>query len=89
MHNQIEEIYSRHSVRCPNLSTLLRLIFEQLHGLKVLDVSKIAIKCLPYSVTDLVHLTSLLIKDCQRLSPVASLKKFRALKTLDLSRCST
>ncbi|XP_010999667.1 PREDICTED: probable disease resistance protein At1g61300, partial [Populus euphratica] len=97
MHNQIEEICSSHSVRCPNLSTLLlcsnhrlRFIagsfFEQMHGLKVLDLSETAIECLPDSVSDLVGLTSLLLKHCRRLSRVPTLKKLRALKRLDLAR---
>jgi len=97
MHNQIQEICSIHSVRCPNLSTLLlcsnhrlRFIagsfFEQMHVLKVLDLSKTAIECLPDSVSDLVGLTSLLLKDCPRLSRVPTLKKLRALKRLDLAR---
>uniref|UniRef100_A0A6N2KAJ8 BED-type domain-containing protein n=1 Tax=Salix viminalis TaxID=40686 RepID=A0A6N2KAJ8_SALVM len=96
MHNQIEEICSRHSPRCPNLSTLLlceniqlgfiaNSFFKQLHGLKVLDLSRTNIECLPDSVSDLEGLTSLLLKDCQRLSSVPSLKKLRALTRLDLS----
>jgi len=96
MHNQIEEICSSHSPRCPNLSTLLlcnnyrlRLFagsfFEQMHGLKVLDLSRTFIECLPNFVSDLVGLTSLLLNDCMRLSHVPSLKKLRALKRLDLS----
>ncbi|KAG5223842.1 disease resistance protein [Salix suchowensis] len=96
MHNQIEKISSRHSPRCPNLSILflcdneeLRFIadsfFEQLHGLKVLDLSRTNIDSLPDSVSDLEGLTSLLLKDCRRLSSVPSLKKLRALKRLDLS----
>uniref|UniRef100_A0A6N2KAU8 Uncharacterized protein n=1 Tax=Salix viminalis TaxID=40686 RepID=A0A6N2KAU8_SALVM len=96
MHNQIEEICSRHSLRCPTLSTLLlcdnyrlRFIvdsfFDQLHGLKVLDLSRTNIECLPDSVSDLESLTSLLLKDCWSLSSVPSLKKLRALKRLDLS----
>uniref|UniRef100_A0A6N2KZW1 Uncharacterized protein n=1 Tax=Salix viminalis TaxID=40686 RepID=A0A6N2KZW1_SALVM len=96
MDNQIEEICSRHSPRCPNLSTLLLCknywlqfitdsFFKQLHGLKVLDLSRTNIECLPNSVTNLVCLTSLLLKNCRRLSLVPSLKKLRALKRLDLS----
>uniref|UniRef100_A0A6N2M2G8 Uncharacterized protein n=1 Tax=Salix viminalis TaxID=40686 RepID=A0A6N2M2G8_SALVM len=96
MHNQIEEIHSGHSPRCPNLSTLLlcenqslRFIadsfFKKLHGLKVLDLSRTAIQCLPDSVSDLEGLTSLLLIFCQKLSSVPSLKKLRALKRLDLS----
>uniref|UniRef100_A0A6N2KGQ8 NB-ARC domain-containing protein n=1 Tax=Salix viminalis TaxID=40686 RepID=A0A6N2KGQ8_SALVM len=96
MHNQIKEICSRHSPRCPNLSTLLLCdnyglqfiadsFFEQLHGLKVLDLSKTHIEYLPDSVSDMEGLTSLLLKHCRRLSSVPSLKKLRALKRLDLS----
>uniref|UniRef100_A0A6N2M6W5 Uncharacterized protein n=1 Tax=Salix viminalis TaxID=40686 RepID=A0A6N2M6W5_SALVM len=96
MHNQIEEIRSGHSPRCPNLSTLFLhdnrqlgfiadSFFKQLHGLKVLDLSRTNIECLPDSVSDLEGLTSLLLTDCWRLSSVPSLKKLRALKRLDLS----
>uniref|UniRef100_A0A6N2KW60 Uncharacterized protein n=1 Tax=Salix viminalis TaxID=40686 RepID=A0A6N2KW60_SALVM len=96
MHNQIEEICSSHSPRCPNLSTLFLRdnrqlgfiadsFFKQLHGLKVLDLSRTNIECLPDSVSDLEGLTSLLLTDCWRLSSVPSLKKLRALKKLDLS----
>uniref|UniRef100_A0A6N2KAL1 Uncharacterized protein n=1 Tax=Salix viminalis TaxID=40686 RepID=A0A6N2KAL1_SALVM len=70
MHNQIEEIHSGHSPRCPNLSTLFLRdnrqlgfiadsFFKQLHGLK--------------------------LKSCRRYNSVPSLKKLRALKRLDLS----
>uniref|UniRef100_A0A6N2KR35 Uncharacterized protein n=1 Tax=Salix viminalis TaxID=40686 RepID=A0A6N2KR35_SALVM len=97
MHNQIEEIHSGHSPRCPNLSTLFLRdneelgfiadsFFKQLHGLKVLDLSGTNIECLPDSVSDLEGLTSLLLTDCRRLSSVPSLKKLKALKRLDLSR---
>uniref|UniRef100_A0A6N2KWW2 Uncharacterized protein n=1 Tax=Salix viminalis TaxID=40686 RepID=A0A6N2KWW2_SALVM len=96
MHNQIEEIHSRHSPRCPNLSTLFlcgnrelgfiaESFFKQLHGLKVLDLSGTNIECLPDSVFDLEGLTSLLLKDCLRLSSAPSLENLRALKRLDLS----
>uniref|UniRef100_A0A6N2LWM2 AAA+ ATPase domain-containing protein n=1 Tax=Salix viminalis TaxID=40686 RepID=A0A6N2LWM2_SALVM len=96
MHNKIEEIHSGHSLRCPNLSTLFLSdneelgfiadsFFKQLHGLKVLDLSRTNIDSLPDSVSDLEGLTSLLLKGCRRLSSVPSLKKLRALKRLDLS----
>uniref|UniRef100_A0A6N2KGN0 Uncharacterized protein n=1 Tax=Salix viminalis TaxID=40686 RepID=A0A6N2KGN0_SALVM len=52
----------------------------QLHGLKVLDLSRTNIECLPGSVSNLEGLTSLLLKYCQTLSSVPSLKKLRALK---------
>nr|XP_034897062.1 probable disease resistance protein At4g27220 [Populus alba] len=96
MLNEIEEIPSSHSPRCPNLSTLFlrdneRLgfiadsFFIQLHGLKVLDLACTGIKNLPDSVSDLVSLTALLLNKCENLSHVPSLKRLRALKRLDLS----
>jgi disease resistance protein RPS2 len=97
MQNKIEEIPSSHSPMCPNLSTLflcdnrgLRFVadsfFKQLHGLKVLDLSCTGIENLPDSVSDLVSLTALLLKKCENLRHVPSLKKLMALKRLDLSR---
>jgi len=91
-----KEIPSRHSPRCPNLSTLLlcdntalRFIadsfFTQLHGLKVLDLSCTDITELPDTVSELVSLNALLLKECRNLSHVPSLEKLRALKRLDLS----
>jgi hypothetical protein len=95
MKNKIGEIPSSYSPRCPFLSTLLlcenRLLgfiadsfFKQLHGLKVLDLSRTGIKNLPDSISDLVSLTALLLKECKYLRHVPSLKKLRALKRLDL-----
>ena len=97
MRNEIEEIPSSYSPRCPNLSTLLLCknhllgfiadsFFKQLHGLKVLDLSCTGIKNLPDSVSDLVSLTALLLRKCDNLRYVPSLKKLRALKRLDLAR---
>jgi len=95
MHNQIEKIPSGHSPRCPNLSTLLlcgnQLVliadsfFEQLHELKVLDLSYTGITKPPDSVSELVNLTALLLIGCKMLRHVPSLEKLRALKRLDLS----
>ncbi|XP_011014395.1 PREDICTED: probable disease resistance protein At4g27220 isoform X2 [Populus euphratica] len=95
MCNQIEEIPSRHSPRCPSLSTLLLLrnplvhvadsFFDQLRGLKVLDLSHTGITKLPDSVSELVNLTALLLNECRKLSHVPSLKKLKVLKRLDLS----
>ncbi|XP_073262864.1 probable disease resistance protein At4g27220 [Populus alba] len=96
MHNQIEEIPSSHSPRCPYLSTLLLCrnlemqfiadsFFEQLHGLKVLDLSYTGITKLSNSVSELVSLTALLLIGCKMLRHVPSLEKLRALKRLDLS----
>ncbi|PNS94248.2 hypothetical protein POPTR_018G145578v4 [Populus trichocarpa] len=94
MNNQIEEIPSRHSPKCPNLSTLLLCgnplvliadsFFEQLHGLKVLDLSSTGITKLSDSVSELVNLTALLINKCMKLRHVPSLEKLRALKRLEL-----
>ncbi|XP_073262659.1 probable disease resistance protein At4g27220 [Populus alba] len=97
MRNEIEEIPSSYSPRCPYLSTLflcdndkLRFVadsfFKQLHGLKVLDLSCTGIENLPDSVSDLVSLTALLLNYCKKLRRVPSLKKLRELKRLDLSR---
>jgi disease resistance protein RPS2 len=96
MHNQIEEVPSTYSPRCPGLSTLLLcrnsklqfiadLFFEQLHGLKILDLSYTNITKLPDSVSELVSLTALLLIGCRMLRHVPSLEKLRALKRLDLS----
>uniref|UniRef100_A0A6N2KG96 BED-type domain-containing protein n=1 Tax=Salix viminalis TaxID=40686 RepID=A0A6N2KG96_SALVM len=95
MQNKFIQIPPCHSPMCPNLSTLLlrqnqhlRFIadsfFKQLHGLKVLDLSRTGIKNLPDSVSDLVTLTTLLLKGCHMLRNVPSLKKLTALKRLDL-----
>jgi disease resistance protein RPS2 len=97
MQNKIEEIPSSHSPMCTNLSTLflcdnrgLRFVadsfFKQLHGLMVLDLSRTGIENLPDSISDLVSLTALLLKKCENLRHVPSLKKLMALKRLDLSR---
>jgi hypothetical protein len=97
MQNNIEEIPSSYSPRCPNLSTLFLCdneglgfiadsFFKQLNGLKVLDLSRTGIKNLPDSVSDLVSLTALLLSKCENLRHVPSLKKLRALKRLDLYR---
>jgi len=73
--NQIKEISSRHSPRCPSLSTLLlhynrelELIadtFFKQHGLKILDLSHKVIEKLPDSVSNLVGLTALLLVGCE------------------------
>ena len=93
--NHIKEIPSRHSPRCPRLSTLLlhynielRLIgeafFEQLHELKILDLSYTDIVIMPDSVSNLVRLTALLLIGCNKLRHVPSLEKLREMRRLDL-----
>ena len=95
--NQIKEISSRHSPRCPTLSTLLlhynrelELIadtfFKQLHGLKILDLSHTVIEKLPDSVSNLVGLIALLLVGCEKLTDVPSLEKLREMRRLDLYR---
>ena len=87
--NQIEEIPSSHSPRCPNLSTLLLCLnqglrfiansfFKHLLGLKVLDLSYTFIEKLPDSVSDLISLTTLLLIGCENLRDVPSLKNLRS-----------
>jgi disease resistance protein RPS2 len=87
--NQIEEIPSSHSPRCPTLSTLLLCLnqglrfiadsfFKHLLGLKVLDLSYTFIEKLPDSVSDLISLTTLLLIGCENLRDVPSLKNLRS-----------
>ncbi|KAG5224289.1 disease resistance protein [Salix suchowensis] len=95
-HCHLEEIPSSQSPRCPNLSTLLLCdnrglqfitdsFFTHLRGLKVLDLSCTGIIELPDSVSELVSLTALLLKECDKLRHVPSLEKLGSLKRLDLS----
>ncbi|KAG5224012.1 disease resistance protein [Salix suchowensis] len=99
MKNKIKKLPSSYSPMCPNLSTLLlcqnhQLVFiadsffKQMHGLKVLNLSKTGIEKLPESVSDLVSLIALLLNDCRQLRYVPSLEKLSALKSLDLYRTS-
>jgi disease resistance protein RPS2 len=96
MHNHIKDIPPNHSPSCPNLLTLLLCrnselqfiadsFFEQLRGLKVLDLSRTIITKLPDSVSELVSLTGLVLIDCDMLRHVPSLEKLKALNRLDLS----
>ncbi|KDP38942.1 hypothetical protein JCGZ_00699 [Jatropha curcas] len=98
MHNCIEGIPYGYSPKCPNLSTLLLCgneglrsisssFFEQLDGLKVLDLSHTDIEELPSSISYLVNLSALLLRWCQKLRCLPSLAKLRALKKLDLRYC--
>ncbi|XVF78188.1 hypothetical protein PTKIN_Ptkin14bG0109800 [Pterospermum kingtungense] len=81
--------------RCPNLTTLLLRrcwiesilegFFEQMHGLKILDLSYNRIESLPNSISNLETLTTLLLRGCERLEKVPSFSKPEALKKLDLA----
>ncbi|XVF78063.1 hypothetical protein PTKIN_Ptkin14bG0098100 [Pterospermum kingtungense] len=79
--------------KCPNLTTLLLSncsimsipedFFEQMHGLKILDLSSNYIRSLPNSISSLETLTTLLLSSCGNLESVPSLSKLEALKKLD------
>ncbi|XVF78201.1 hypothetical protein PTKIN_Ptkin14bG0111200 [Pterospermum kingtungense] len=83
--------------RCPNLTTLLLSrcfiesipegFFEQMHGLKILDISHnyYGIKSLPNSISNLKTLTTLLLHKCYQIEKVPSFSKLEALKKLDLA----
>ncbi|XVF18908.1 hypothetical protein REPUB_Repub11eG0064100 [Reevesia pubescens] len=58
--------------------------FEQMCGLKILDLSRNPIKSLPNSISNLETLTALLLWNCPRLESVPSFSKLQALKKLNL-----
>ncbi|XVF78237.1 hypothetical protein PTKIN_Ptkin14bG0114300 [Pterospermum kingtungense] len=82
------------SPRCQKLTTLLlsncaiesipECLFDQMHGLKTLDLSRNSMKSLPNSISNLEDLTTLLLHDCDELEKVPSFSKLQALKKLDL-----
>ncbi|KAA8548711.1 hypothetical protein F0562_000395 [Nyssa sinensis] len=96
MFNHISQIPSGTSPCCPTLSTLIlrgnfgltsvpSSFFENMHTLRVLDLSNTLIDNLPNSVSDLENLTALLLGQCYYLIDVPSLAKLRSLQVLDLS----
>ncbi|XP_071904819.1 probable disease resistance protein At4g27220 isoform X2 [Coffea arabica] len=81
---------------CPKLSTLLLSqvfireipdsFFHHMCGLKVLNLSWCqGITELPNSVSNLVHLTALILRGCQGLRSVPPLGKLKQLRIVDLS----
>ncbi|KAE8703209.1 S-locus lectin protein kinase family protein [Hibiscus syriacus] len=83
------------SPKCHNLSTLLLQrnlnlgkilgsFFENMHGLKVLNLSHTGISDLPNSISNLKNLTALVLRWCHQLRYMPSLTKLTALKKLDL-----
>jgi disease resistance protein RPS2 len=58
--------------------------FKHLQGLKVLNLSCTAIRELPSSFSDLVNLTALYLRRCEKLRYIPSLAKLRELRKLDL-----
>ncbi|XXG59654.1 hypothetical protein AAC387_Pa04g1702 [Persea americana] len=56
-----------------------------MHSLRVLDLSCTSIRCLPQSLSNLIELRVLLLRDCECLKDLPSLVKLRELRVLDLS----
>ncbi|GLU23396.1 hypothetical protein SLE2022_394050 [Rubroshorea leprosula] len=96
MNNNIREIPSSMlSPKCPMLTTLLlsnnniatipEAFFEQMLGLKILDLSwNRELSRLPSSVSKLENLTTLLLENCCFLKEVPSLSNLGGLKKLNL-----
>ncbi|KAJ4718621.1 Disease resistance protein [Melia azedarach] len=98
MKNQIKEIPSNMSPNCPCLSALFlqwngfwripKHFLVHMQGLKILDLSDTNISVLPDSVSDLINLRSLLLRNCAFLRRIPSLKKLSALQYLDFHQTS-
>ncbi|CAI9760443.1 unnamed protein product [Fraxinus pennsylvanica] len=96
MHNNIAEISSGTSPKCPRLSTLLLCFnplksipdsfFEQMRSLHVLDLCYTNIEYLPSSISDLRELNALLLRYCFKLMLVPPLGNLKALRDLDISK---
>ncbi|KAH7546503.1 hypothetical protein FEM48_Zijuj01G0207700 [Ziziphus jujuba var. spinosa] len=94
MHNYISTIPPGAAPRCPRLLTLMLnnnllesisdSFFVHMSGLCVLDLSSTEIENLPDSFSNLVSLTVLLIRRCQKLRTVPSLANLKALRRLEL-----
>ncbi|XVF18898.1 hypothetical protein REPUB_Repub11eG0063100 [Reevesia pubescens] len=82
--------------KCQMLTTLLlskcgirsipECFFEQMRGLKILDLSWNPIESLPNSISNLETLNALLLSGCESLKSVPSFSKLQALKRLNLER---
>ncbi|KAK2631213.1 hypothetical protein EUGRSUZ_L03230 [Eucalyptus grandis] len=97
--NYIKEIPYGISPNCPQLTRLslndnvsLEAIhesfFKHLKGLKVLDLSNTAITKLPDPITHLESLEALLLRECEKLYFIPSVRKLGSLKKLDLNGCA-
>ncbi|GKV48625.1 hypothetical protein SLEP1_g55423 [Rubroshorea leprosula] len=94
MANYISEIPISLTPKCPTLSTLIlsdnpltkipESLFEDMTGLKVLDLSRTNIEALPSSMSKLEYLSALRLRGCERLKCLPSLEKIVELKKLDL-----
>ncbi|XP_039170268.1 probable disease resistance protein At4g27220 [Eucalyptus grandis] len=96
--NDIKEIPYGISPNCPKLMRLSldnnvsleaihKSFFKHMKGLKVLDLSKTKITELPDTISHLESLEALLLRECKELHCVPCVRKFKALKKLDLSGC--
>ncbi|RWR97986.1 disease resistance-like protein [Cinnamomum micranthum f. kanehirae] len=93
MHSSVEMLSCQS--KCSKLSTLLlgvsrlgnidHLFFEHMQNLRVLDLSLAHFTCLPQSLSNLVNLNALLLRDCWNLTEVPSLVQLRELRVLDLA----
>ncbi|KAL2473015.1 putative disease resistance protein [Forsythia ovata] len=96
MQNNIAEISSGTSPKCPRLSTLLLCFnplksipdsfFVQMRSLHVLNLCYTNIEYLPSSISDLKELNALLLRYCFKLLYVPPLGNLKALRELDLSK---
>ncbi|KAF8028624.1 hypothetical protein BT93_E1304 [Corymbia citriodora subsp. variegata] len=97
MENKFEEFPSNMSPKCSKLLTFLMnsnplhvipdSFFKQLEGLKVLNLSKCFLRELPDSISDLVNLRALLLRQCMNLCRIPYLGKLTSLRKLDIFYC--
>ncbi|KAI6687482.1 hypothetical protein NL676_024310 [Syzygium grande] len=100
MRGYIEDIPPDMSPNCPKLSTLLLngslqlenvqlkdSFFMKLQGLKILNLSRCAIRELPDSLSELVNLRALLLRKCRLLLCIPHLRKLKFLRKLDAKGC--
>ncbi|KAJ7968476.1 Disease resistance protein [Quillaja saponaria] len=98
MRNDLKCLPFNFTPRCPILTSLLLQynsfseniscdFFDNMQGLKVLDLSYTGICALPESLSNLVNLNALLLSNCWNLTAVPCLAKLNKLMVFDLS-CS-
>ncbi|GLU15392.1 hypothetical protein SLE2022_318870 [Rubroshorea leprosula] len=96
MVNDIAKIPVGLTPNCSTLSTLIlsdnplteipESFFEDMSGLKVLDLSRTHVEALPSSISKLKYLSALRLRGCSKLKCLPSLEKLVALKKLDLQK---